>query len=288
MLIRTRHSLCMLILSTVVATPAFAQVPPEEHAKHHPGQSASDKSGAEGDIGDMMGDEKDETNGGEMMGGAMGGTMKGMMDRLGAPTPKELYPRLIEFPDLPPEQRAMMQQEAHGRMLQGTRLLSEGLEQLSDSASGDDYAALQAATATLREGLAQSESGLAAHLALAEGNAPRNVALQWFTRELNLLSPSSAEQRFHLFGMSVFHTAILAVLVVFTVAMTSMYYFKMRQAFKLLDKLATADERDTSSFLAEPPASCSSIISPGPPKQVAPQSSPPGGAADCCADSAVE
>jgi ferredoxin-NADP reductase len=172
-----------------------------------------------------------------MPGGMMGGEMGEMMEHMGATPPKQMYPRLMDLPDLPIEQRAEIEREAHQRMIDGTKLLSEGLDELSTAAATDDFARMEAATAKMREGMSQFESGLAAHRAIREGKAPRNVALQWFKREMNLLPPASSESGFRLWGMNAFHTAIMAILVIFAVTMIWMYLFKMRRAALLLQEL---------------------------------------------------
>ena len=115
-----------------------------------------------------------------MGGDGMGGMMDSMMEQMGAPAPRDLYPRLMTLPDLPLEERIQIEADAHQRMLDGTALMSDGFERLSQAASEDEFETMQEATAVIREGLSQFESGLAAHRALREGQAPRNVALEWF------------------------------------------------------------------------------------------------------------
>ncbi|MDV6031472.1 MAG: 2Fe-2S iron-sulfur cluster binding domain-containing protein [Phycisphaera sp. RhM] len=251
---------------------AFGQISPEEHASHHPEEAAAGGAdsgmgkggmgmggmgkggmgkgmGMDGPLegagppagagGGMMGGGK---GGGMMGGGGMGGGgMGGMMEKMGAPKPKDLYPSLMELPDLPMERRGELEQEAHQRMITGTRVLSEGFDQLSTSAGSDDFAAMQAATDKIREGLGDFESGLAAHRALREGKAPRNVALQWFKNEMNLSDATRvASSNAMLWGMTPFHSIIMAILILFAAAMIWMYFFKMRRAAALLDKLAVA------------------------------------------------
>ncbi|MCB0075605.1 MAG: hypothetical protein KDE20_29325, partial [Caldilineaceae bacterium] len=144
---------------SILSPHLSAQVSPEEHAKHHPEQAkGGNEKGGGMTGGGMMGGE-----GGGMMGGGMGG----MMEKMGAPKPKEMYPQLMDLPDLPMEERASIEQEAHQRMMQGTQLLSDGLDELSIAAATDDFQTMQNATAKMREGLAQFESGLAAHRAIA-------------------------------------------------------------------------------------------------------------------------
>lgn len=206
---------------------AFGQVSPEEHRKHHP-----QKTGGSGSR------RKD----GGMMGGPGGAMMDEMMRKMGAPKPKQMYPRLMDLPDLPLEKRDEIKREAHQRMVEGTKMLSEGFDELSRSAETDDFAAMQKATAKVREGLARFESGLAAHRAIAEGKAPRSVALQWFKREMNLLPPATEPQQASgLWGMSPFHTAIMVSLILFAGLVTWMYFFKMRRATELMRRLSTAE-----------------------------------------------
>lgn len=272
---------CLITVSSLLAvvgmpTAAFSQVSPEEHAKHHPGQAADAKGGP------GMGGE-----GGGMMGGGMGGMMDGMMEKMGAPKPKDLYPSLMELPDLPMERRGELEQEAHGRMIAGTRLLSEGFDELSRSAAGDDFAAMQAATAKIREGLSDFESGLAAHRALREGKAPRNVALQWFKRELNIDDAvNTASSNALLWGMSPFHTSLMVVLILFAVAMIWMYFFKMRRAASLLEKLSTANTGPQAGSTANAFANSEAPASNSPETAVisnATATSSSSQPADCCA-----
>ncbi|GAA4469941.1 2Fe-2S iron-sulfur cluster-binding protein [Novipirellula rosea] len=246
----------MLVIGLAASGILHAQISPEEHASHHPEQAAGSKGGSGmGGMGMGMGGPPDGAGagkmggkGGGMMGGGEGGGgmmggggMGGMMEKMGAPKPKDLYPSLMELPDLPMERRGELEQEAHQRMIAGTRVLSEGFDELSSSAGSDDFAAMQSATAKIREGLGDFESGLAAHRALREGKAPRSVALQWFKREMNLSdgSPMAASNAW-LWGMTPFHTIVMVILVLFAAAMVWMYFFKMRRAASLLERLATS------------------------------------------------
>jgi ferredoxin-NADP reductase len=217
---------------------SLAQVTPEEHAAHHPGGAQG--PGSEG---------SSEEPGG--MGGMMGEGMGDMMSAMGVPPPKELYPLLMDLPDLPLEKRGAVSEQAHARMKEGASLLSRGLEELSRAAPSDDFRTMQAALGSMREGLTRFESGLAAHRALAEGKAPRNVALQWFKTEMNLLPPGRDEVA-RWMGMTPFHTLVMLVLVVFAVAMLAMYFFKMRRATALLEALAAAPVSGTSAASVEP------------------------------------
>ena len=160
------------------AGPARGQVSPEEHAKHHPGQATGKAEG---------GPPSGPPTG---IAGGMGG-MEGMHGGMHTAQPKESYPSLMSLPELTPDKRAELERQADERMNAGTALLSQGLDRLSDATAKDDYAAMQEATAQMREGLALFESGLAARRALAEGKAPRDIALQWFKGEMNLSAPAA-------------------------------------------------------------------------------------------------
>jgi ferredoxin-NADP reductase len=145
----------------------------------------------------------------------------------------------MSLPESTPEKRAEVERQAHERMQAGAALMSQGLDRLSNAAPGDDYAAMQQATAQMREGLALFESGLAAHRALAEGKAPRDVAVQWFKSEMNLPGPTGTEPAAGPFGLSWFHLALMALLIGFAVAMIGMYFRKMRRATDLLKRLTS-------------------------------------------------
>ncbi len=44
----------------------------------------------------------------------------------------------MDLPDLPMEERAAIKREAHQRMVDGTKLLLEGLDELTNAAPTDD------------------------------------------------------------------------------------------------------------------------------------------------------
>ena len=209
------------------------QATTDGHAAHHGGQSAPPTADSRQD------------NGGMMKGG-----MGKMMEQMGAPKPKETWPRLMELPDLPPEKRAEIQTEAHERMIEGVRLMSDGLERLTAAAARQQFAAMQEATATVREGLERFDSGLSAHRAIAEGQAPRNTALHWFRKQMDLLPPPPPSQTWHVFGMSPFHTLVMVLLTVFAVAVIWMYYFKMKRAAALLESFAAVRNSPPDAPLA--------------------------------------
>ena len=218
---------------------------PADHASHHPGQaggampaggSGPAPAATPGSAGGMGG----------MMEG-MGEMMKGMMG--GAKT-KELYPSLMDLPDLPLTKRLEVEQQAGERMRSGVALMNESLDYLLQATEQQNYTAMQAGTASLREGLARFESGLAAQRALAEGKAPRNVALTWFKRDMNLL-PLAGEEPHTVLGVTPFHLFTMVLLVAFALAMVAMYFFKMRRAAALFGRIE-ADKKSPPPGSAPP------------------------------------
>ena len=166
-----------------------------------------------------------------------GAGMGDMMKEMGKPPPKEVYPSLMALPELTPEKRREVEQQAAERMRGGTELMQQAFGALSAAVESGDFAATQSATSNLREGIAQFESGVAARRALAEGRAPREVALAWFKREMSLASPVIGEAPHGALGLSLLHFFTMALLIVFAFAMLALYYFKMRRAAALFGRL---------------------------------------------------
>jgi ferredoxin-NADP reductase len=192
----------------------------EEHASHHPDQAATPAQPDASPTGKTPGM----------------GDMSEMMKSMGASPPKELYPSLMALPELSPEQRKQVEQQAAERMHAGTTLMAHALDALNADTQSGDYAAMQEAMIRLREGAAQLESGIAAKRALAEGRAPREVALAWFKREMNL-SLGAAPAPHGLLGVTPFHLFTMALLIAFALAMVAMYFFKMRRAAALFGRI---------------------------------------------------
>ena len=220
---------------------------PDEHASHHPG--AVPAAGAMS--GGAPADGMSATAGAPGMAGmgatagagpsaGAGGMMEGMgemMKNMGKPPPKEFYPSLMALPELTPEKRLEVEQQSGERMRAGTMLMSQALDALDVGAQSDNYAAMHEATSLLREGVAQFDSGIAARRALAEGRAPREVALTWFKREMSLASPVARAESHSGRGLSVLHLFTMVLLVAFAFAMLAMYFFKMRRAAALFGRI---------------------------------------------------
>jgi ferredoxin-NADP reductase len=176
------------------------------------------------------------------MGGMMGGTGQGSGGgRLccgGAPPPSPLYPSLIRLPELTLESRQALERQAAERMAGGNAMMSDALGRLAAARHIDDVAGMQEANADIREGLSQFQSGVALKRALAEGSSPRDIALDWFRREMNLTPLPTAPPPHGFFGLSWFHYIVMSLLTAFTVGTLGMYFRRMRRAETLVARLA--------------------------------------------------
>lgn len=171
--------------------------------------------------------------GGMMSGGCMGAGCGG-----GAGATPPLYPALMTLPSLTPEHRAEIAALASQQTDEGMARLARGSEALGLATHAGDDASLQEAIVTMRGGLAEVESGVSARQVLAAGKAPRNLALSWFKREMNLAATAGPRQPVGARGgVRVLHVFTMALLVAFAAAMVAMYFFKMRRAASLFRRL---------------------------------------------------
>jgi len=235
-------------------TPAAgAPMGDDDHAAHHP------------DATDSM-----PASSGASMGGSMGGMMDDMMrgcrgDECGRDRRlnKLLYPQLMALPDLPPERRASVEQLAHHRMHEGIQLLASLSSEASHAVQRNDYGGLQEASDRMRVAWGEFDSGLSAYRALAEGQAPRGIALAWFRREMNLTDPLTTAPAHGVFGLSGFHYFTMALLLGFALLAAWMYVARTRRTNAVLATLRTG---------APAPAA---PVSPGVPAEGGPQARAP-------------
>ncbi len=223
----------VLLALLLLALPAAGQVTPEEHASHHPDQATEENADAQPGEG-----ESSESSGG-MMGGS-GGGMGSMMEQMGAPKPKDLYPSLMNLPDLSPEEMEEFKQQAKERTQAGIVLMTEALDDMLMASADDDFESMQAAAVVFREGFARFESGLATQQFLSEGRQPEEIALDWFRREMNILQQPAKNTKGPL-GLSWFHFITMTVLVLFGIATIWLYFAKMRRASSLIARLTEAE-----------------------------------------------
>ena len=165
-------------------------------------------------------------------GGCNGGDCGGS----GAAT-NPIYPTLMTLPALTLERRAELEALATQQTNEGMSRLAKGSESLNVATQAGDNVAMQQAIGVMREGLGELEAGTAARRALSEGKAPRNLALNWFKRDMNLASPVPREDARDRGGVTTFHIFTMVLLVAFALAMLAMYFLKMRRAAALFQRI---------------------------------------------------
>ena len=241
-----------LSIAVSIAVPCFgfAQTP-AEHAKHHPQPQTSTAPDSAASMGGGMGAKDSGTakpggmdGGGGMMSGGMGAGMGEMMKGMGKSPEKELFPSLMQLPDITPEKREKIRQLAEAQVVEGNALLNMGMDELKGATRNQDMSAMQHATEQMRRGRILLESGLEGRQALAENKDPRLTALQWFNREMQLTPPTN-NQSHGFFGLSLFHLLSMVTFVVFAVLMIWMYFYKMQRANALVAKLAGNTSQNT-------------------------------------------
>ncbi len=238
---RSHGYVLILAAGLVLVTPVAGQITPDEHAQHHP-QPGAAKPPTGGNAGAAP-------PGGGMMGGGMGGGMGAMMAPKspsggcmggdcgsGAGT-TPIYPSLMTLPALTPEKRAEIEALASQQMNEGRARLTQGSESLDRATRAGDEAAMQQSFGLMHEALNELEAGIAARRVLSEGKAPRNLALDWFKREMSLASPVVRDESHALLGLSPLHLFTMALLLALALAMLAMYFFKMRRAAALFGRL---------------------------------------------------
>ena len=175
---------------------------------------------------------------GDMMGKMMAPAAPCMGGDCGAGAGKTpIYPSLMTLPALTPEKRAEIDALATQQISEGQTRLAQAYDAFNQAKLADDNAAMQHSVGMMREGLDQLGAGIAARRVLLEGKAPRNLALDWFKREMNLASPIAREEPRALLGIPSIHLFTIVLLIVFVLGMVIMYFFKMRRAAALFGRL---------------------------------------------------
>jgi glycine betaine catabolism B len=233
--------------------PASSSTPTnaDDHAAHHPASEGDALSAKATSMSGMM-----ET----MMGGCQGGEC-GRDMRIN----KLLYPQLMALPDLPAERRIHVEHLAQSRIHDGIRKLL--FLSTATALQHSDYVELQKASDELRIAWREFDSGLSAHRALAEGQAPDLIAMAWFRREMRLADPMAETLPHGIFGLSGFHYLTMALLLVFAILASWMYVERLRRTNEVLAVLRTGAPAPP---VLPPPTS---PVTPSPSSDIAHQSS---------------
>lgn len=235
---RARKRLPSIIAGLAVALATLANAQPAgDHASHHPQAGADPLARADSQAG--AGPNADGAAAGTPFPPAMDpAVMEQMMERMGVPPPRDLYPALMAMDEVTEDNRITALSIAHERMQAGTALMATAFAALREATERNDLAAMDEATQQIHQGMSRYQAGVSAHRLLQEGQAPQDVALKWFKAEMNLPPTQLPEEHAFLFGMSLFHTSVMAILLAFAVFMSWLYGFKMRRAATLLAGLS--------------------------------------------------
>lgn len=286
MVYRYPISVAVAAFGLIINLVAVAQTP-DEHSKHHPAPGGSPPAAAPAAaVGMPM--PPGTSSGGAAPAGGMGAMMGGMMapkspaggcvgaDCGGGAGQTPIYPSLMTLPELSPEKRAELDALASQQTTEGMARLSKAIEALDVATRAGDEAGKQLAVGTMHEALNELEAGIAARRVLLEGKAPRNLALDWFKREMSLASPVAHAQASGTLGLTVMHLFTMALLILFALAMLVMYYFKMRRAAALFGRL-DPDAGPSPPGSSPPPGGPSPPPGVVPPQRTLPVATPPVG-----------
>lgn len=192
----------------------------------------------------------------EMMGG-MSDMMKGMMGEGGR---KEVYPSLMNLPELTPEKRREVERLAEQHIHEGMKLLQTAQVRLSHAIEAGDHEAAERALQLSQEGNAQVASGVAAHRLLWEGKSPTGVVLQWYRQTMGLTTAMANPHGF--FGFSWFHYLTMAFLAALTGVMIGIYIYRSRRTASLLSAIKVSQPASTSTLSDSPTSTTTQPVAP--------------------------
>ena len=220
---------------------AAAQTDPGDHSAHHPPPRPSPAAGATAPAspggGGATTHATPPTPGAAAAAGMGCG---GMMGCMGA-GPRPFYATLLGMPALTPEARRFIEDEAQRRIGWGSQAIATGQARLHHALAEEGAAAVERATAGIREGLLLLESGTAALRVTEAGTPPRQLALAWFRDQLGVPSadaPMAMDDG--PWGLSWYHLTTMAFLVAFLLGTLLIQYARMRRVGALVQRLSPA------------------------------------------------
>lgn len=249
-----------LVLSGI--SPAFAEVSPTDHAAHHPAPTmtqatpmatlgltyvpayAAGQYAAPSDIPKTAFATMPAPSpaASPMSGGSMGsapgaGQMMAMMGEMGMPQPA-FYPSLMAMPQVGPEQRLSLEMQSHQSISAGAALMTDGLVQLSRRTADVDAVAVRNALDQIKQGASLTEAGLSGQRVLT-GEAPQQVALGWFRRQMNMPSLVEAGDQWVIYGLTPFHLTVMLALILASITLISAYVYRMGAAAQLVRRITS-------------------------------------------------
>ena len=193
-----------------------------------------------------------------------------MGEMMGGPPKKQLYPQLMELPAMTPEARARIEADARDRINTGNAELVQAYDDYHRATMNNDTAGMSAAVIRQGAALAELESGTAGLRALAEGQAPRQIALTWFREQMNLApAEMSPKGTVGPFGVSWFHFISMTVVALFALTMAAMAASRRHRSIALVNRLTSAPTAVLRAVGQPMP------VPPAPPPRTAELTSPP-------------
>lgn len=263
-----RAMLAVALAMTLSGTaPAWADVPPTDHAAHHPTQTMSSQAmpqampmptqglayvpaygagqyAAPSDIPKTAlatmpapAPAASSMSGSSMASTSGGGQMMAMMGEMGMPHPA-FYPSLMAMPRVGPEQRVFLEMQSRQSISAGAALMTDGLVQLSRRTADADAVAVRNALDLIKQGAALTEAGLSGQRVLT-GEAPQQVALGWFRRQMNMPSLTEMNDQWVIYGLTPFHLTLMVALILASITLVSAYVYRMGAAALVFRRLST-------------------------------------------------
>ena len=244
-----------MVIGVALLGDAMAQTDSGGHLGHHPAQPAP-AAGVPDSTGSAAAKPPPPMPG-AATGTPAGAGCGGMMGCMGG-GPRPFYAALLDMPALTPEARRFIENEAEWRIGWGSQAISASQARLHIAMAANDPAAVQLATAGVRDGLLLLESGTAALRAIEAGTPPRQFALTWFRDQLGVPAAAAAEAAPMAmdsgpWGLSWYHLTTMAFLVAFLAGVLMIQYARMRRAGALVQRLTPAGQGAAAGL--EPPPS---------------------------------
>ena len=220
----------------------------DDHSAHHPATP-----GSGGDVAQQP--RPADPNSGHSAAPSSGSSGAGMMDMMGGMMGrprKEFYPSLMEMPALSAEQRRSLELQARGRINAEIDGIAAAEMDLRHAIDAGDVVAADQASGRLRDALNGVQGGVTVLRSLNQGEAPQQIAQNWFKSQMNLSSPPAVVNADGVWGISWFHVATMTLLAIFSSGMLAIYIGRMRRANALVDRLTRAP---VPAAVANPPVS---------------------------------
>lgn len=216
---------------------AYAQAASQDHTVHHPPGLGSDSN--EPNLQSTLDQRipvKPSPSSDKM------GSMPGMSEMMGKPPP-QLFPSLMNLPELSAEDRVTIDEQARIRVEQGLRSIVDGQAAANRALAERRFGEAESALSVVRSGIDQARSGTAALRALMEGQSASAVGLTWYRSQLSLPiasdSRNPANGAFLPFGLSVAHVISMAFAAALILAFLTLHFARRRRVEELLERLTS-------------------------------------------------